>query len=563
MSARRRLLAMASLAVAAFSLLAVGACRAADQQPPAATPASAPSAAQPASLLPPVPAPVAEAPKADAGPPGEVRVHACAGAGRWFPADADSLRTIVDKYLSASPPEVPKAPVALIVPHAGYEFSGPVAGKTYATVSAGRVASPARGGPAWGGGDKGRTYRRVILFGLSHQYALSGASVLRVEAFDTPLGRIPVDIEARDALLACPVVKEQAAAHRTEHSVENQLPMLQRALGEFKMVEVLVGEMSVKDRATLADAVRALVDDSTLLVASSDFTHFGPNFGYVPFRSRLPENLKALNDMAVREILEVDVPGWDANLEKTHDTICGQAGIGLLLKIVEPWDDVRGGRVAYDTSGNLTGDWANSVTYTGIALWRAGEGLAAAEKATLLRIARDAVTEFTKTGNPLKADGGTYDLTVSLKSPGAAFVTLKNAGQLRGCIGHVMAIMPLYESIIQNACNACRDPRFTRHPITAAEVPALSIEISVLSPMRRLDDVKNIRIGRDGLMLVRGWDSGLFLPQVPVEQGWNLQEYLTELCGKAGLPDGTWKDPKAELYRFTAQVFGEHEAAAK
>lgn len=535
----------------AFALLFVGACRAADQQPPAATPATAPSAARPASSLPPVPAPAAEAPKADAGPPGEVRVHACAGAGRWFPADAEQLRTIVDKYLSDSPPEVPKPPVALIVPHAGYEFSGPVAGKAYATV-------------------KGRTYERVILFGLSHQYALRGASVLRVEAYDTPLGRIPVDIEAREALLACPVVEEQAAAHRTEHSVENQLPMLQRALGQFKMVEVLVGAMSAKDRATLADAVRALVDDrpagqagSTLLVASSDFTHFGPNFGYVPFRSRLPESLKALNDMAVREILEVNVPGWDACLEKTHDTICGQAGIGLLLKILEPWDDVRGGRVAYDTSGNLTGDWANSVTYAGIAMWRAGEGLAAAERATLLRIARDAVAEFTKSGKTLKADGGKYDLTVALKSPGAAFVTLTNAGQLRGCIGHVMAVKPLYESVIENACNACRDPRFTRRPITAVEVPALSIEISVLSPMRRLDDVKNIRIGRDGLMLVRGWASGLFLPQVPVEQGWNLQQYLTELCGKADLPDGSWKDPKTELYRFTAQVFGEHNDAAK
>jgi len=528
MSARRRL-TLASLAVAALSLLAIGACRAADGPPPEAKTTKAPAA---------------DASKTETAAPGEVRVHACAGAGRWFPADAEQLRTVVDKYLSDSPPEVPKPPVAMIVPHAGYAFCGPVAGKAYATV-------------------KGRAYRRVILFGLSHNHPLRGASVLRVEAYDTPLGRIPVDVEARDALLKCPVVEEQAAAHEGEHSVENQLPMLQRALGQFKMVEVLVGEISVKDRATLADAVRALVNDSTLLVASSDFTHFGPNFGYVPFRSRLPENLKALNDMAVREILEVDVPGWDANLEKTHDSICGQAGIGLLLKIVEPWDDVRGGRVAYDTSGNLTGDWANSVTYAGIALWRAGEGLAAAEQATLLRIARDAVTEFTKSGNPLKADGGTYDLTVSLKSPGAAFVTLKNAGQLRGCIGHVMAVMPLYESIIQNACNACRDPRFTRHPITAAEVPALSIEISVLSPMRRLDDVKNIRIGRDGLMLVRGWASGLFLPQVPVEQGWNLQEYLTELCGKAGLPDGTWKDPKAELYRFTAQVFGEHKGAGK
>ena len=509
--------------LAAFlsSLLMTGAFGPAESPPPAATPQGATGAA-----------------------------HPCAGAGRWFPADSEKLGRLVDSYLSAQAPAIARPPVALIVPHAGYEYAGPVAGKAYGTL-------------------KGRSYKRVIVLGLSHQLPLRGASVLRVDAYETPLGKIPVDAEARDALLKCPVVKEVAAAHRTEHSDENQLPFLQRALGSFKLLDVLVGEMAPDQRTLLANAIRPLIDDATLVVVSSDFTHYGPNYGYggpagqaIP-RGRAPETLQRLNDMAVREILEVDVPGWDAFIEQTQDTICGRAGIGLLLKILEPWDDVRGSRVAYDTSGQITGDWTNSVTYAAVALWRAGEGLAKDEQATLLRLARDTVAHYMKTGEHLQADPAKYELTAALKSPGAAFVTLKNRGDLRGCIGHIVAVEPLYQSIINNACNACLDSRFADNRITLKEVPALSIEISVLSPMRRLDDLTKIVIGRDGLMMGLGRRQGLFLPQVPGEQGWNREQYLSNLCRKAGLPESALKDPQTEFYRFGAQVFGEQEAAAK
>jgi len=485
----------------------------------------------------------AEDPKPGAGvaaAPG--KVHACAGADRWFPGDGDRLGRLVDAYLSGMTTPMAKPPVALIVPHAGYQFSGAVAGKGYATL-------------------KGRSYKRVILFGLSHQVALRGASVLRVDAYETPLGRIPVDIEARDALLKCSVVTEQPEAHATEHSVENQLPMLQRAIKEFKMVEVLVGDITSAQRKTLADAVRPLVIDGTLMVASSDFTHYGPNYGYRPeLGDRVREGLQMLNNMAMAKISQIDPAGWDALLDETHDTICGRAGIGLLLKVVEPWEDVRATRVAYDTSGQITGDWKNSVTYAAVVFWREGEGLAKAEQATLLRLARDTVAQFIKTGQRPEADPAKYELTPALKTHGAAFVTLKNAGELRGCIGHPVAVAPLCESVVGNARDACRDPRFTENRITEKEVPALSIEISVLSPIRRLTDLASIQIGRDGLVMARGQRSGLFLPQVPVEQNWNREQYLENLCHKAGLPVDALKDPQTEFYRFTAQVFGEEKA---
>jgi len=534
------------LAVVAPFLLLVGACSHTEPPSSPAKPA-APVAAKPepaaASAEKSAPAPVETA--GITGP-----VHACAGAGRWFPADPEKLARVVDTYLGTQAPAIARPPVALIVPHAGYEFSGPVAGKAYATL-------------------KGRTYKRVIVLGVSHQALLRGASVLKVDAYETPLGKIPVDVQARDALLKCPVVKELTAAHRTEHSDENQLPFLQRAIGSFKLVDILVGDMAPDQRAMLADVIRPLVDDSTLLVVSSDFTHYGPNYGYlgpegqpIP-RDRVPEILQRLNDLAVREILEVDVPGWDSYLQGSQDTICGRAGIGVLLKILEPWDDVRGSRVAYDTSGQITGDWTNSVTYAAVAIWRAGEGLSKEEQATLLRLARDTVALYMKTADHLKADPAKYALTGALKSPGAAFVTLKNRGELRGCIGSIVATEPLYESVINNACNACTDSRFADKRILLKEVPALSIEISVLSPMRRLDDLAKIVIGRDGLMMGLGRNHGLFLPQVPGEQGWNREQYLANLCRKAGLPETALKDPQTEFYRFTAQVFGEQEAAGK
>ena len=479
---------------------------------------------------------------AEAPPAVGQSVHVCAGAGRWFPADGERLGRLVDAFLSGLTPDLARPPLALIVPHAGYQFSGGVAGKAYATL-------------------KGRSYRRVILIGLSHQVPLRGASVLRVDAYETPLGRIPVDIEARDALLKCSVVTEQPAAHQTEHSVENQLPMLQRVLPSFKMVSLLVGELTGEQRNTLAQAIRPLVDDATLVVVSSDFTHYGPNYGYVPFRERIPDNLRMLNEMAVQEILQVDVPGWDKFLDQTKDTICGRAGIGLLLKILEPWDDVRGARIAYDTSGQISGDWTNSVTYAAIAFWRESGGLTPVEQATLLKLARETVAAFVKTGRRPVPDSGAKELTAALKAPGAAFLTLKNAGQLRGCIGHVIAAGPLYESIVENACNACRDPRFTDNPITEKEVPSLTIEVSVLTPMRRLLDPQKVEVGRDGLMMERGQARGLLLPQVPTEQGWNREQFLAGTCRKAGLPEDAWKDPQTTIYKFSAQVFGEEKAA--
>lgn len=482
-------------------------------------------------------APAAELPKE--------KVHACTGAGPWFPADADGLARMVDGFFSGAVAEIPRPPVALIVPHAGYQYSGAVAGKGYATL-------------------KGRSYKRVLILGLSHQAAVRGASVLRADAYETPLGRIPVDAEARDALLKCPVVREQPAAHAGEWSVENQLPMLQRTLKDFAMVEVIVGVMTPAERTALAEVLHKLADAKTLLVVGTDFTHYGPRFGYVPFTDLVAKHLADLNDKAVAKILDLDANGWDRFIAETGDTVCGQAAVGLLLDVLKPWSDVKGQRVAFDTSGRITGDWGNSVTYASIVFWRTGEAayLQGPEKLTLLRLARDVLGEFLKTRKSA-LDESRYDLTEVLKRPGAAFVTLKNHGRLRGCIGTFLPRAPLYRTVAEMARAAAQDFRFLVNPVTPAELGDIDIEISVLTPLEKVGDpLKEIELGRHGIYIEGEGRSGCFLPQVATETGWSKEEFLSHCAAeKAGLAPDAWKKPGVTVYRFEAHVFGEKEEA--
>jgi AmmeMemoRadiSam system protein A len=317
--------------------------------------------------------------------------------------------------------------------------------------------------------------------------------------------------------------------------------------------------MTDDERVTLAQAIRSLLDEETLLVVSTDFTHYGPDYGYVPFQDDVPERLQRLHVVAVREILEVDVPGWSEFLHNTQATICGRNAVALLLETLQPFADIQGRSIGYAMSGDMTGDFTQSVTYSGIGFWRFGSGLTESEQRTLLRLTRDAVTSFFERGAEPSVDVGSYELTPRLESRGAAFVTLRNGGELRGCIGDIVAMKPLYLSAAENAYQACMDPRFVEDPVTLLEVPELQFEVSVLTPMRRLLDPLDVRIGTDGLLIVRGRNAGVLLPQIPIEEGWDREQFLSAACLKADLPADAWRNPQTEIYRFSAQVFGEED----
>ncbi len=482
-------------------------------------------------------------------------------AGMWYPGSSGDLKIQVESMLNQAArkikpqPELP--PVALIVPHAGYAYSGDTAAAGFAYL-------------------KGGAWKRVILMGPAHRGWFKGASITPVDAYRTPLGTVPLDKLTCKALVKhkSKIFVEAPDAHAVEHDLECQLPFLQVLLPDASIVPILIGDMSGPDFDTLAGALVPLMDAQTLLVVSSDFTHYGPNFGYTPFREDVPGNLKRWMQESGEAITALDFDRFRAHLLETRDTICGRNPIGVAIKVLQQLSlkkKIEGTVVASTTSGAITGDWTNSVSYMTI-LFRdppadppkaaaAPEGVAEfklteAEHGTLLKIARNTLERYLTDGSMIAIGPPEYDLTANLRTECGAFVTLTKSGDLRGCIGYVLAVKPLYQAVSEMAVNAAvHDPRF--YPVKKEELKDLRIEISVLSPLAACPDYRKVQVGKHGLLIRQGGRSGLLLPQVPVEWGWNRDEFLRQVCHKAGLPPDAYKAADAELFTFAAEVFHE------
>ena len=461
-------------------------------------------------------------------------------AGNWYPGDPAVLAKQVDDLLAkASPPTIAGRPIAVIAPHAGYRFSAPVAAAGYRCL-------------------QGYTYKRVIILAFSHRHSATyqGIDVPdKLTAYQTPLGEVPIDRDVCDRLLKNSLFASYPRIDRGEHSLELQLPFLQRVLKDFRLVPLLVGQMSGSDYTRAAKAILQCLDDDTLLVASSDFTHFGPNFGYQPFKEDVPEQVTGLAAQAAAPILKCDSDGFLDHLAKTQDTICGRKPISLLLRILSMQGGAQGVRPAFDTSGNIAGDWTNSVTYQSFVFTRRPGTRDEQNRDKLLSLARQTVTAYLNAQNPPSVDAD--NLPEALRAQGACFVTLENHGQLRVCIGNMTAIEPLYENVIHNAIAACRDHRFVHNPVTAQELDELHIEISYLTPLKRVTNPDEIIVGPHGLVIERSRRRGVLLPQVAARYGWTRDEFLTQTCRKAGLPLDAWKQPDTKIYSFEAEVFGE------
>jgi len=177
------------------------------------------------------------------------------------------------------------------------------------------------------------------------------------------------------------------------------------------------------------------------------------------------------------------------------------------------------------------------------------------QKTTLLRLARKTIAD--KLNSECESNNFDFSDAVYNEKCGA-FVTLHIKGNLRGCIGYIEGVKPVPDTIREMALSsAFRDPRFS--PLTAAEFKSIDIEISILSPIVKVENIDDIVVGRDGLIISKGFNRGLLLPQVPVEQKWDRDTFLTHTCFKAGLPGDTWKKPGVEIEKFSAQVFSEKE----
>ncbi len=268
-------------------------------------------------------------------------------AGTWYPAGEVELADEVDRYLAGPDVTPPGRVLGLIEPHAGYMYSGAVAGRGFALV-------------------RGRSYTRVVLLGPSHYHGFRGAALAEADVYRTPLGEVELDVDAIDALAGRPGFRRLTEAFSREHSLESEIPFLQRALEPgWKLVPILIGSGTSGTAAQgIADALHPWRDDRTLVVASTDFTHFGPRFGYVPFRDRIEEGLRELDMGAVREVETGDPERFEAYVEKTGATICGRDAVDIVMRLMP--DEAGAALVAYDTSGRITGDWSHSVSYAAL-----------------------------------------------------------------------------------------------------------------------------------------------------------------------------------------------------
>lgn len=271
-------------------------------------------------------------------------------AGSWYPAEPARLASTLETYLEeATQGEAVAGHVrGLVAPHAGYAYSGAVAATGFKLV-------------------RGKTYGRVVLLGPSHYAAIQGAAYPVAGTYRTPLGDIPLDTSALDTLDGAPGFERSDAPFAREHSLEMEIPFLQHVLEPgWKLVPILLGFGAFGEAgARIADALRPMVTPVTLVVASSDFTHYGRSFQYTPFRTQVPENLRELDLGAVRHIEAMDVDGFESYLGSTGATICGRNAIGALMRTMPP--GTQASLVHYDTSGRMTGDWSHTVSYATVA----------------------------------------------------------------------------------------------------------------------------------------------------------------------------------------------------
>lgn len=481
-------------------------------------------------------------------------------AGTWYPGDPETLREEIARRMPATPAEGEPV-LALVGPHAGLRYSGSVAASAYARLRNQRV-------------------RRVFLLGPSHYASFTGVALPAPELafYATPLGKLPIDRETLQHLRGRVGFMGPERAHEPEHSLEMHAVFLAALFPETRIVPLLVGRVpDVGSARALAARIRPLIGPGDVVITSSDFTHYGPRYNYLPFRERVPEKLAELADQALANLVTVDGNGFSTHLETTGDTICGREPVRLLLELLPP--GTRGKEVARDTSGRITGDYSNSVTYLSLAFLHSdgwtGQSRQEVEPETrevpamekdsfldpeteqqALAMARRALEIYLGTGRVPAEQELNVPSAGPFQEKRAAFVTLKREGQLRGCIGHIWPVQELWCDIRDNAiAAAARDHRF--QPVTRDELPQLHLEVSVLTPPQPIPRPEAFEVGRHGIVLQLGGRRAVFLPQVAPEQGWDRETTLSHLARKAGLPPSAWTEPHVSFEVFEAQVVSE------
>ena len=470
------------------------------------------------------------------------RVRYAGVAGSFYPKDPIELAKMVDTYLLQTEKiNLPGPVIGLVSPHAGYIYSGHVAAYGYKLLS-------------------GRDIKRVIVISPSHITAFSGAAVYDGDAYETPLGNIMIDKEFSSRLVQeNNLIKLSSEGHETvrngrmEHALEVQLPFLQRVLGDFKLVAIVMGDQSYATcRALGIELARSINDDFTVIIASSDLSHFHQYSDAV----KRDKNL-------IHAIGEWDYFNVSRNLNSRIWEACGGGPIVATMIACENLQAGNAKVLKYANSGDVAaGNKSQVVGYSAIAFYRNESSnkdeikefrLAEDEQNYLLQIVKQTVSEAVQRGQVFDCSSGGFE---ALAIERGAFVTLKKSGHLRGCIGYTSPLKPLCETVRDVSISAAlKDPRFPA--VTSSELDELSYEVSVLSPFRKVLDLNQIEIGKHGLLIKYGRSEGLLLPQVATDNKWDRKTFLSQTCRKAGLPADTWKDPQTDIFMFSAFVFGD------
>jgi MEMO1 family protein len=468
--------------------------------------------------------------------------HRVEAAGRWYPSDKVELNRVLNQAFETAEVrsgEMPrrKSLRALVVPHAGLQYSGFVAASAY------RLAP---------------NTRNVIVLAFSHLGKVKGLAAPAPEAYETPLGAIPVNHDVLSEL-GFPLLDGDPIA---DHSLENQLPFIQWVTPKATVTPVYVGSLGAEALESAAKRLAERVKQGDLILASSDFTHFGESYGYVPFPPGSPDVREKLNRLAMtafEEIGSIDVAAFDRHLSETGDTICGRDPIRLLLATLALLEDEVYVRLAdYLTSGDLLHDYTSSVGYGALAFYPSSAfRVSARDERKLLDSARSTLAHLVEEGARLPMSVPPGRRSPDLEQRTGVFVTVKTGGTLRGCIGSISPRKPLWDLVADRTIQASSaDPRFK--PI-GAEDEAVSLEVSVLTPMKRILNWGQFRLGHGALLKLDG-KAGLLLPQLAEEYDWNERQFLENLSRKAGLPAEAYKTPHARLYVYQAQVIRETES---
>ncbi len=473
-------------------------------------------------------------------------------AGRFYPDSAAPLRLAVEAYLRDAAPRKAGRPLALVVPHAGYIFSGQIAADAW------RQA-------------QGDAIDLVVILGTNHTApGFRGVAIDPSRGFRTPLGVAETDRAAADALIAAdPDCRFDAGVHAREHSVEVQVPFVQVLFPKAKILPAVVGspDPDLCDRLgrALAGVLRGR---KGLVAASSDLSHYPRASDASAVDGKVLEAAARLDPAAFRAAIR---DGMSRGVPGLATCACGEAPILVAISAARALGATRGTVVSYANSGDVAmGDAERVVGYGAVAFAAGPPGadtgavspradapaagdFDAADRRALLALARETIRRYLESGTIPLSRG----LSPRTRRPRGAFVTLTRNGSLRGCIGRMTPDAPLDRVVGLMALQAALyDTRFP--PVRLEELPGLRIEISVLTPMTPVAGAADIVVGRDGVLISKGGRSAVFLPQVATEQGWGRDEMLDHLCRKAGLPAGCWKSG-ANLSVFQAEVFREGE----